>query len=96
MVMSTSSTHVPAHEIHPLTGQGAESVAARASQVKGLIRERRKISLRFRRTKDERDRAELEHIDQELAKHHIDIPAIQARVAMRKRRTREPVIHSEG
>ena len=62
--MSTSSTPAQAHKIHPLSRRIAESVAARASQVKALIRERRKIALTFRRTQDERDRAELEHIDQ--------------------------------
>ena len=90
--MSTSGTHIPAHELRPLTGRIADSVAARASQVKALIRERRKIALTFRRTQDKRDRAELEHIDQELAQHHIDIPAIQQQVAMRKQGIREPVI----
>ncbi len=90
--MSTSSTPAQAHKIHPLTRRIAESVAARASQVKALIRERRKIALTFRRTQDERDRAELEHIDHELAQHQIDIPAIQEQVAMRKQGIREPVI----
>jgi len=90
--MSTSSTPAQAHKIHPLTHRIEESVAARASQVKALIRERRKIALTFRRTQDERDRAELEHIDRELAQHQIDIPAIQEQVAMRKQGIREPVI----
>ena len=90
--MSTSSTPVPAHEVRPLTRRIADSVAAPTSQVKTLIRERRKIALTFRRTQDERDRAELEHIDHELAQHHIDIPAIKEQVAMRKQGIREPVI----
>lgn len=34
--MAKSSTPVPAHDIHPLTRRGADSVAARASQVKTL------------------------------------------------------------
>lgn len=79
-----TSTHVPAHDIHPPTGRIAESIEARVSQVQTLMHERRKIALRFRRTQDEGDRAELEQIDQELVKHHIDIPAIQQQVAMRK------------
>ena len=90
--MSTSSTPAQAHKIHPLTRRIADSVATRASQVKTLIRERRKIALTFRRTQDECDRAELEKIDHELAQHHIDIPAIQEQVAMRKQGIREPVI----
>lgn len=94
--MSTSDTHVPVHDTHPLTDQREESVAARASQVKALIRERRKIALAFRRTRDAGDRIALEHIDQELAKHHIDIPAIQEQVAMRRRGVHEPVIHRAG
>ena len=84
--MSKSGTQFPANEIRPLTGRIGESVAARASQVKTLIRKRRKIALTFRRTQDARDRAELEQIDHELAQHHIDIPAIQEQVAMRKKR----------
>jgi len=83
--MSKSGTQFPANEIHPLTGRIEESVTARASQVKTLIRKRRKIALRFRRTRDARDRAELEQIDEELAQHHIDIPAVQEQVAMRKK-----------
>lgn len=94
--MSTSSTPVPAHKTHPLTGRIADSVTARASQVKALIRERRKIALMFRRTQDARDRAELEQIDQELAQHHIDIPAIQEQVAMRKQGIREHIIRRAG
>jgi putative NADH-flavin reductase len=90
--MSTSGTQFPAHEIRPLTGRIEESVAARASQVTALIRKRRKIALTFRRTQDERDRAELEHIDRELAQHQIDIPAIQEQIARRKQGIREPVI----
>jgi putative NADH-flavin reductase len=90
--MSTSSTPAQAHQIHPLTRRIADPVAARASQVKALIRERRKIALTFRRTQDERDRAELEHIDRELAQHQIDIPAIQEQIARRKQGIREPVI----
>jgi putative NADH-flavin reductase len=90
--MSTSSTPAQAHKIHPLTDRIEESVAARASQVKALIRERRKIALTFRRTQDERDRAELERIDRELAQHQIDIPAIQEQIARRKQSIREPVI----
>ena len=93
--MSTSSTPAQAHQIDPLPRRIADSVAARASQVKALIRERRKIALTFRRTQDERDRAELEHIDQELARHQIDIPAIQEQVAMRKGGSRQPVSHRE-
>jgi putative NADH-flavin reductase len=83
--MSIKSKYLPAHQLRPLTGRIADSVAARASQVKDLIRERRRIAPTFRRTQDERDRAELEQVDQELAEHHIDIPAIQEQVAMRKR-----------
>lgn len=90
--MGTNSTHVPAREIRPQMDRIADSVAAGASPVKALIRERRKIALMFRRTQDERDRAELERIDQELAKHRIDIPAIEARVAMRKQGFLGPVI----
>ena len=85
MVVSAGGTQFPAHGIRLLTSRIGESVAARASQVKTLIRKRRKIALTFRRTQDARDRAELEQIDQELAQHHIDIPAIQAKVAMRKK-----------
>jgi len=91
-----TSAPVPAHEVRPLTGRIADSVAARASQVKTLIRKRRKTALTFRRTQDERDRAELEHIDQELAQHCIDIPAIQEQVAMRKQGIREPVIRRKA
>ena len=80
------------HEIRPLTGRIADSDAARASQVKALMRERRKVAVTFSRTQDEHDRAELVRIDQELAQHHIDIPAIQEQVAMRKRGIREPVL----
>jgi len=94
--MGTRSTHVPAHDIPRLTGRIAESVAARVSQVKTLMRERRKIALRFRRTQDERDRVELDQIDQELARHHIDIPAIQEQVAMRRGRIRQLSPHPEG
>ncbi len=94
--MSTSGTHVQTQDIHPVTDQSEESAAARASQVKALIRQRRKIALAFRRTQDEGNRVELEHIDQELVKHHIDIPAIQQQVAMRKRGFHEPVIQRAG
>ena len=90
--MITSSAHFLVHQVRALTGRKADAVAARASQVKTLIRERRKIALRFRRTQNERDRAELERIDQELAKHDIDIPAIQERTEMRKQGIREPVV----
>jgi putative NADH-flavin reductase len=93
--MNKSSTPVQAHKTHPLTRRIADSVAARASQVKTLIRERRRLALTFRRTQDERDRAELEHIDQELAQHQIDIPAIQEQVAMRKGGSRQAVVHPE-
>ncbi|WP_200334974.1 hypothetical protein [Thiocystis violacea] len=93
--MSTSGTQTPAHDVDQLTGRIEESFPARVSQVKDLIRERRKLALTFRRTQTERDRVELEHIDQELAKHHIDIPAIQEQVAMRKEGLRKPVPHSE-
>jgi len=91
-MISTSSTPAQAHKIHPLTRRIADSGAAPTSQVKTLIRERRKIALTFRRTQDERDRAELEHIDQELAQHQIDIPAIQQQVAKRKQGIHEPLI----
>ena len=90
--MSPSGTPVPAHETHPLTGRIADSVPERAARVKSLLRERRRIALTSRRTQDERDRAELEQIDQELAQHHIDIPAIQEQVAIMRQRIRKPVI----
>ena len=78
--MNKSSTPPnQAHKIHPLRRRIADSVTARASRVKTLTRERRKIALTFRRTQDERDRAELEHIDQELAQHQIDMPAMTDR-----------------
>jgi len=83
--MRKSGAQFAAHEIRPLTDRIGESLAGRASQVKTLIRKRRKIALTFRRTQDARDRAELEQIDQALAQHDIDIPAIQERVAMRKK-----------
>jgi putative NADH-flavin reductase len=90
--MSKSSTLVPGRHIRPPAGQGAAVVAASASQVKALIRERRKIALTFRRTRSESDRAELEQVDQELAKHDIDIPAIKKQVAQRKQTIRKPFI----
>jgi hypothetical protein len=90
--MTTSRAHLSVHQVRALTGRIADAVAARASQVKTLIRERRKIALTFRRTRDERDRAALERIDQELAKHDIDIPAIQERIEIRKQGVRELVV----
>ena len=89
--MITSSAHLSVHQIRALTGPIAEAVTAGASRVKTLIRERRRIALTFRRTQNERDRAELERIDQELAKHGIDIPAIQERTEMRKQGILESV-----
>lgn len=62
----------------------AESVEDRASQVKGLIRERRRLALAYRRSRNEVDREHLERIDHELAKYNIDIPAIQQSVARRR------------
>lgn len=83
--MNTSGMHVQAHEKAPPTMQVEQSVVAIASQVKALIRKRREIALTLRRTHDETNRAELDHIDQDLQKHGIDIPAIKQQVAMRKR-----------
>ena len=64
----------------------AESVEDRVSQVKGLIRERRRTALAYRRSQSEVDRDLLEKIDHELAGYNIDIPAIQQCVARRKSR----------
>ncbi|CRI64396.1 hypothetical protein THIOKS11930002 [Thiocapsa sp. KS1] len=65
---------------HPM----AESVEDRLSQVKGLIRERRRLALAYRRSRNEIDRDHLERIDRELAEYNIDIPAIQQSVARRR------------
>lgn len=62
----------------------SESVEDRVSQVKGLIRERRRIALAYRRSQSDVDRDRLARIDRELAGHNIDIPAIQQYVARRK------------
>ncbi|RKT44561.1 hypothetical protein [Thiocapsa rosea] len=62
----------------------AESVEDSTSQVKGLIRERRRIALAYRRSQSEIDRERLERIDRELAGYNIDIPAILQSVARRK------------
>jgi hypothetical protein len=92
VMMSKSSTPVAAHETHPVPGRIADSGAERASRVKSLLRERRRIALTFRRTQDDRDRAELQQIDLELAQYQIDIPAIQEQVAMRKQGIRKPAM----
>ena len=62
----------------------AESAEDRALQVKGLIRERRRVGLAYRRSQSEVDRDHLERIDRELVAYDIDIPAIQQSVARRK------------
>jgi hypothetical protein len=62
----------------------AESDEDRASQVKGLIRERRRIALAYRRSRSEVDRDHLARIDRELTAFNIDIPAILESVARRK------------
>jgi hypothetical protein len=62
----------------------AESIEDRVSQVKGLIRERRRIALAYRRSQGEFDRDQLERIDHALAGYNIDIPAVQQSVARRK------------
>ncbi len=62
----------------------AESVEDRASQIKCLIRERRRLALAYRRSRNEVDREHLERIDHELAAYNIDIPAILQSVARRK------------
>ena len=60
----------------------SEAVERRAGQVTDLIRERRRIALKLRRTQDDISRLELEQIDNQLVKYRIDIPAIQQRRAM--------------
>jgi hypothetical protein len=62
----------------------AESVDAPVSQVTGLIRERRRIALAYRRSRSEVDRDHLARIDRELTAFNIDIPAILESVARRK------------
>jgi hypothetical protein len=62
----------------------ADSVDDRVSQVKGLIRARRRTALAYRRSQSEVDRDHLEKIDHELAAYNIDIPAVQQCVARRK------------
>jgi hypothetical protein len=69
----------------PLRNQPmAESPEERMSQVKGLIRERRRLALAYRRTRSQDDRDRLDLIDHELAGYNIDIPAILQSVARRK------------
>lgn len=94
--MSAKGTDVRPHGIQPLTDQGEQTPVVSVSQVKALIRERRQAALAFGRTRDAADRVELERIDQELARHHIDIPAIQQQVAMRKRGNRRAISDPEG
>jgi hypothetical protein len=55
----------------------AASVMQRAEQVVDLLHRRRKMALAYKRTQDEDERIALEQIDSDLAKYHIDIPAIQ-------------------
>ena len=55
----------------------AESVAHRAEQVVDLVLKRRKMALAYKRTHREDQRIALEQLDNDLAKHNINIPAIQ-------------------
>lgn len=55
----------------------AAAVANRAVQVTELLIKRRTIALAHRRTRSEALRIELEQLDYALARHNIDIPAIQ-------------------
>jgi hypothetical protein len=55
----------------------AAAVANRAERVSTLVLRRRKIALAYRRTRSEDQRIALEKIDQDLAKHNIDIPAVE-------------------
>ncbi len=62
----------------------ADSVESRAREIGGLLQARRKIALAFKRTRSETHRAELREMDDILAKHRVDLPAIAARLAARK------------
>jgi hypothetical protein len=62
----------------------AKSVESRAREIGGLLQTRRKIALAFKRTGSETHRAELREMDNILAKHRIDLPAIAGRLAARK------------
>jgi putative NADH-flavin reductase len=62
----------------------AESVERRSREVGALLRARRKLALAFKRTRSEADRAELREMDDVLAEHRIDIPAIAERLAVKR------------
>lgn len=62
----------------------AESVDSRAREVGALLSARRKVALAFKRTGDEACRVELSAMDAVLRQHQIDIPAIAARLAVKK------------
>jgi hypothetical protein len=62
----------------------AASVERRSREVGTLLRARRKLALAFKRTRSEADRAKLRDIDDVLAKHRIDIPAIAERLAVKR------------
>lgn len=62
----------------------ADSVESRAREIGALLQTRRKIALAFKRTRSEAHRAELREMDDLLAKHRIDLPAIAGRLAERK------------
>lgn len=55
------------------------AVAERALRVSGLLQARRRIAMAYRRTQCEDQRMALEQLDEDLAKHNIDLPAIHRR-----------------
>lgn len=61
-----------------------DSVESRARAIGGLLQARRRLALAFKRTGSETQRAELREMDDILAKHRIDLPAIAGRLAAKK------------
>jgi len=76
--MRSDTPQIPLIREHLLPRSAiAAAVAERAAQVTELLVKRRKIALAYRRTRSEARRIELAHLDHALARHNIDIPAIQ-------------------
>jgi hypothetical protein len=61
----------------------AETVARRALQVTALLSKRRRVALAYQRSPSDEQRMALDHIDSELAKYNINIPAIQRLITRR-------------